>query len=187
MSEENTGAVLVAMSAVRQQVEAGEDASFDVVVTNEGDETLYAVDVELSPAGGTVSNLPEGATADGGVVRIEEIPAGETLHLSYQVPTAAQADEDTQIEGGATATGWYDQAQGDSVTASTSAGVGVTKPSATRRQRLGRRPGPAAVAGIRSSVLISGLAAPGRFRGHRADRAWRESAGSEVLTTRHIK
>ncbi len=71
--EKPTGQVLVAMTAIREQVEAGQAAAFDVAVTNQSEYSLYAVDVTAGPEGGEFTDLPEGVEASGSTVQIEEL------------------------------------------------------------------------------------------------------------------
>lgn len=127
--EKPSGQVLVTMTAVRGQVEAGEAAIFDVSVTNESEYALYAVDVTAGPEGGEFTDLPEGVEGSGGVVRIKELAAGQTLHLKYELPTGDAAADAATLEANVTASGKYDQEAAGAVTASASAGVGVTKPA----------------------------------------------------------
>ena len=127
--EKPTGQVLLTVKAVREQVEAGEAATFDVSVTNESEYALYAVDVTAAPEGGEFTDLPEGVEGSGGTVRIAELAAGQTLHLSFQVPTGEGAIEAENLEASVTASGKYVPDEADSVTASASAGVGVKKPA----------------------------------------------------------
>ena len=123
-----SGQVLVKMTAVREQVTAGEAAAFDITVTNQSEQVLYAVDVEAGPDGGTFTDLPEGVESDGGAARITELAAGQTLHLNYQVPTQSGNSDNTDLEASVTATGKYDQSREEAVTASASAGVGLKQP-----------------------------------------------------------
>jgi uncharacterized repeat protein (TIGR01451 family) len=126
--EAPSGQVLVKMTAIQDQVEAGEAATFDVSVTNESEYALYAVDVTAGPEGGEFTSLPEGVEASGSTVRIAELAAGQTLHLGFRVPTGEVADAGS-LEASVTASGKYDREAADSVTASASAGVGVKKPA----------------------------------------------------------
>ena len=120
-------------------------------MTNEGEQTLYQVDVEASPKGGEFANLPAGTASENSVASIAELKAGETVRFAYQVPTEAGTGG-ARVEGSATATGWYgDTNLEDSVTASASAGVGVVKGAATENGRLP------------INVLIAGLAALALF------------------------
>jgi hypothetical protein len=148
--------MLIRMSAVRQQVEAGEAATFDISVTNEGDQPLYEVDVAANPSGGTFENLPEGVTSEGGTAKIAELPAGETLNLSYQAPAGASDSENTSIEGSVSATGRYGENMDKTVSATASASVGLQKPVITPTPAPTAAPIPSR---LPVNVLIYGIAA----------------------------
>ena len=150
------GQVLVAMTAASGEVPAGEAAAFDIAVTNQSSRALYQVDVKAGPDG-TFENLPDGVEADGATARIAELAAGQTLHLSYQVPTEASAGN---ISASVTASGKYDQNLTDSVTASASAGVTLSAPAPTETPAPTPSPAPAPTQQSRLpiDILIAGIA-----------------------------
>ena len=163
--------VQVEMTAVRQEWSMADVVvGFDVLVTNDGDQALYAVNVE-GGSGGSFTEVPEGVAAEGHTARIDVLPAGETLRLGYEVPISpGSGAEEERIDEHITVTGWADEAQTDSVTTFASAGVVLKRPEPTPTPAPSFTPEPTAAPSpaptpnrLPINVLIIGLAALALF------------------------
>ncbi len=148
--------LLAAISAVEPTVEAGENALFQISLTNESDGMLYSLEVTVTPEGGTFANLPEGATLEGNAVCVDQLPAGGSLKLDYQVPTATGDETGKSLEAVVTASGLNASEQGDTLTASANASVVLQKPALTPTPVPTGAPAPM---NLPVNVLIIGIAA----------------------------
>ena len=146
--------MLVQMNAVQPVIEAGNDAQFLVTVTNDGEKMLKAISIEILPIGGTITSLPDGAVLEGDTVRIDQLSAGETLKFDYHVLTAEGDEPGKSVEASVTASGRYEQGQGDALTASAIASISLTKPTQTPAPTEAPAPTQLPV-----NVLIFGIAA----------------------------